>query len=152
MREKVPFRDTSVMNGTFQESNSDLRRTLCFVELDTSDTSADSMQQVLTEGEDRNLYRLRSWMVARGEARALLIPAAPLKEIADTLWNPVAPPAATRWIAGQRKCAALTREIETAPVEFGLANLARRMAVFQARFRISLRFTPNVRRLFPYLL
>src|SRR5579863_913901 len=90
--------------------------------LDEGADSADSMQQALAEGENRNLYRLQSWMVARGEARALLIPAAPLEEIADTLWNPVAPPVATQWIAGQRKCAAVTRAIETAPVEFGLAS------------------------------
>jgi hypothetical protein len=90
--------------------------------LDADDRSADSLQRILTEGEDRNLYRLRSWMVARGEARALLVPAASLEEIADALWKPVAPPFATRWIAGQRRCAALTREIETAPVQFGLAS------------------------------
>jgi hypothetical protein len=83
---------------------------------------ADSMQRAITGGEDRNLYRLRSWMVAKGEARALIIPEASLEEIADALWAPVASPIATRWIAGQRKCAALTREIETAPVEFGLAS------------------------------
>jgi len=84
--------------------------------------TADSMQRAITEGEDRNLYRLRSWMVAKGEVRALIVPEAPLEEIADALWAPVAPPIATRWVAGQRKCAALTREIETAPVEFGLAS------------------------------
>jgi len=83
---------------------------------------ADSMRRAITEGEDRNLYRLRSWMVARGEARALIVPEAPLEEIAEALWAPVAPPTASRWVAGQRKCAALTREIETAPVEFGLAS------------------------------
>jgi hypothetical protein len=90
--------------------------------LDPGCEAPGSVQQALTGGEDRNLYRLRSWMVARGEARALLVPAAPLEEIADALWNPVAPPVSTRWIAGQRKCAALTREIETAPVELGLAS------------------------------
>lgn len=83
---------------------------------------ADAMRQTLAEGEVRNLYRLRSWMVARGEARALLVPAAPLEEIADALWKPLAPPVSTRWIEGRHKCAAITREIETAPVEFGLAS------------------------------
>ena len=80
------------------------------------------MQRVLTQGAERNLYRLRSWMVARGEARALLIPEAPLEDVADSLFSPVAAPVATRWIAGQMKCAAVTRAIETAPVEFGLAR------------------------------
>jgi hypothetical protein len=89
--------------------------------LEAGEVPADSMRQVLTDGQDRSLYRLRSWMVARGEARALLIPAAPLEEIADALWKPVPQPVASRWIAGQRECAAITREIETAPVEFGLA-------------------------------
>jgi len=90
--------------------------------LEANDDAAASMRHAITEGESRNLYRLRSWMVAKGEARALIVPEAPLEEIADALWAPVAPPTATRWIAGQRKCAALTREIETAPVEFGLAS------------------------------
>lgn len=90
--------------------------------LEAGDDLADSMRRAITEGEDRNLYRLCSWMVAGGEARALIVPEAPLEEIADALWVPVAPPIATRWVAGQRKCAALTREIETAPVEFGLAS------------------------------
>jgi len=83
---------------------------------------ANSMRLVIIEGENRNLYRLRSWMVAKGEARALIAPEAPLEEIAAALWAPVAAPIATRWVAGQRRCAALTREIETAPVEFGLAT------------------------------
>jgi hypothetical protein len=90
--------------------------------LDAGEDTANSLQQALTGGQDRNLFRLRSWMVARGEAGALLVPVAPLQEIADALWNPVVPPVSTRWIAGQRKCAALTREIETAPVELGLAS------------------------------
>ena len=90
--------------------------------LDPGADATDSLRQALTGGEDRNLYRLRSWMVARGEARALLVPAAPLEEIADALWRPVAPPVSTRWIAGQRKCAELTREIERAPVALGLAS------------------------------
>jgi hypothetical protein len=90
--------------------------------LEADANSAGSMQQMLTGGEDRNLYRLRSWMVARGDARALLTPSAPLEEIADALWTPIAPPVSTRWIAGQRRCAAVTREIERAPVQLGLAR------------------------------
>ncbi len=84
--------------------------------------SAWSIRRILTGGEDRNLYRLRSWMVARGEARALLTPSVPLEEIADALWAPIASPVSTRWIAGQRKCAAVTREIERTPVQLGLAS------------------------------
>jgi hypothetical protein len=84
--------------------------------------SSGSLRQMLTGGEDRNLYRLRSWMVARGEARALLVPSVPLEEIADALWAPLAQPVSTRWIAGQRKCASVTREIERTPVQLGLAS------------------------------
>jgi hypothetical protein len=90
--------------------------------LEEDAVSAGSMGQMLTGGENRNLYRLRSWMVARGEARALLVPSAPLEEIADALWIAGAPPVSSRWIAGQRKCAAMTREIETTPVQLGLAR------------------------------
>lgn len=90
--------------------------------LEADSDSAGSIQQMLTVGEDRNLYRLRSWMVARGEARALLTPSVPLEEIASALWAPIASPVSTRWIAGQRKCAALTREIERTPVQLGLAT------------------------------
>jgi hypothetical protein len=90
--------------------------------LEAGDGSADSMREKLADGEDRKLYRLRSWMVARGEARVLLVPAAPLEEIAEALWMTLTPPVATRWIEGQRKCAAITRDIETAPVELGLAS------------------------------
>jgi hypothetical protein len=61
-------------------------------------------------------------MVAKGEARALLVPAAPLEDIADALFSPVASQLSTRWIEGQRKCAAVTREIETTPVQLGLAT------------------------------
>jgi hypothetical protein len=90
--------------------------------LEADADSEGSIQRMLTGGEDRNLYRLRSWMVARGEARALLIPSVPLEEIAEALWAPIAPPVSTRWIAGQRKCAAVTREIERTPVQLGLAT------------------------------
>jgi hypothetical protein len=82
----------------------------------------ESVQELLTSGEDRKLYRLRSWMVARGQARALLVPEAPLEEITDALWKPIAPPVSTRWVAGQRQCAVITRKIETKPVELGLAS------------------------------
>lgn len=90
--------------------------------LDADSGGTASAHRLLRGGEERNLYRLRSWMVAKGEARALLIPAAPLEEIADALFRPFAEPFSTKWIAGQRKCAAVTREIETMPVQMGLAS------------------------------
>jgi hypothetical protein len=90
--------------------------------LETDNDSANSLQQKLARGETRNLYQLRSWMAAKGEARALLVPEAPLEEIADALWSPMSRPLATRWIRGMGKCAAMTREIETVPVAMGLAS------------------------------
>jgi len=88
--------------------------------LDSEADAAGVVRQVLAEGEDRRLFRLRSWMVARGEARALLVPAVSLEEIADALWKPL--PASTRWIEGATECAAVTREIERQPVRMGLAK------------------------------
>jgi hypothetical protein len=84
--------------------------------------SADSLQQLLTVGQSRNLYRLRCWMAACGEARALIVPHAPLEDIASALFTTAAEPLSTRWIRGISKCAAMTREIETVPVQMGLAN------------------------------
>jgi hypothetical protein len=90
--------------------------------MDPGGVGARPAQDLLAEGVSRHLYRLRSWMVARGEARALLVPAAPLEEIAGALFTSVEAPVTTRWISGERQCAAVTREIETAPVQLGLAN------------------------------
>ncbi len=81
-----------------------------------------ALQRLLTRGAERRLYRLLSWMVAQGEARALLVPAAPLDEIAGALSAPFASTVATRWVEGKNNCAAVKREIERAPVELGLTS------------------------------
>jgi hypothetical protein len=88
----------------------------------SNEAEASSLQGLLASGADRKLYRLRSWMVAKGEVRALLVPDAPLEEIAEALFSPIATQLSTRWVAGQRSCAAVTREIENAPVTLGLAK------------------------------
>jgi hypothetical protein len=76
----------------------------------------------LRRGEDKNLYRLRSWVIAGGEARALLAPAAPLERIAEAIWQRPADAILTEWIESADACAQLAREIETAPVSMGLAK------------------------------
>jgi hypothetical protein len=59
--------------------------------------------QIIADGADRNLYRLRSWMVAKNgdkqEARALLVPAAPLEDIAQALFQDSAEPLRASWVA-----------------------------------------------------
>jgi hypothetical protein len=90
--------------------------------LEADADSAFSLQQLLTLGQSQKLYRLRSWMAAKGEARALLVPQAPLDDIADALFTPATEPLSTRWIRGIGQCAAVTREIETTPVLMGLAS------------------------------
>ena len=84
--------------------------------------SAEALQQVLSVGEGRRLYRLRSWIATRGEARALLIPEAPLEEIAEALRSPGSETISFRWIYGPTRCAAAAWEIETTPVRLGLAG------------------------------
>jgi type II secretory pathway component PulK len=76
----------------------------------------------LRRGEDRNLYRLRSWVIAGGEARALLDPAAPLERIAEAIWEHPANAIVAQWIASADVITRLAREIETAPVSMGLAK------------------------------
>jgi hypothetical protein len=82
------------------------------------DRSATRVWNLLSRGHDRNLFRLRSRVIVNGELRALIAPAAPLDRIAAALGGL----AATRWIDGERACAALAREIESAPVRLGLAQ------------------------------
>ena len=84
--------------------------------------SARRVSNQLLRGEERNLYRLRSWMIARGEARALLAPAAPIEEITQAIWDSPQHSLATRWIESPDDCVRLAREIETAPVAMGLAK------------------------------
>jgi hypothetical protein len=90
--------------------------------LDTADAaSAQRAQYLLAKGEQRNLYCLRSWVVAAGEVRALLSPAASLELITETIWSGKVEPLESRWVPGKRACAVLAREIETVPVGLGLA-------------------------------
>ena len=83
--------------------------------------SAGRMQDLLTRGERQKLYRLISWVVVDGEVRALLEPAAPLEQIAAVVWKGSTKQVASRWIASESACAAVTREIEISPVALGLA-------------------------------
>jgi len=90
--------------------------------LDPADAaSARRAQRLLALGEQRNLYCLRSWVVARGEVRALLSPAASLKQISGLIGGDRVEPLESRWVPGKRACALLAREIETVPVGLGLA-------------------------------
>jgi hypothetical protein len=90
--------------------------------LNTADAaSAEIVQERLARGEDRKLYRLWSWVVANGEARALLKPDAPLEQIAAAIWENEALPSLSRWVEGRHACAQVAREIETVPVTLGLA-------------------------------
>lgn len=84
--------------------------------------SAGVAKNRLASGEGRHLYRLRSWVIVNGEARALLAPAAPLEQIAGALSDDAGQLLASRWVAGQRACAELAREIERSPVALGLAE------------------------------
>jgi hypothetical protein len=91
--------------------------------LDTADAAAASrMQDRLEKGHNRKLYRLRSWVIVNGEARALLAPEAPLEEITEAIWPRDTQPLLSRWIAGRRACAETARQIEQAPVALGLAR------------------------------
>ena len=69
-----------------------------------------------------HLYRLRSWVVVNGEIRALVAPAAPVEEIAQAARHEHCETVSARWIITERACTDLVREIETAPVNLGLAS------------------------------
>lgn len=88
---------------------------------DPDKSGATKVRRRLNSGENRHLYRLRSWVVVGGEVRALLSPAATLERIADAVWCENSEPLATRWIQ-PRDCARIAREIETSPVSLGLAE------------------------------
>ena len=94
-----------------------------------NDTDADSVNATtarLAKGQKQRLYRLFSWVVADGQAQALLAPAAPLEEITAALWNVVPSDdhgsLKARWIAGSVDRAELARQIESVPVTLGLAR------------------------------
>jgi hypothetical protein len=66
----------------------------------------------LVGGEGQHLYQLRAWAIANGQASALLVPEAPLEQIAEAIWASDTQPMLTRWVASRRACSAATREIE----------------------------------------
>jgi hypothetical protein len=76
----------------------------------------------LQRGEEQKLYRLRSWAIAGGEARALLAPAAPIEQIAEAIYGRPSNAILTRWIANVDLITRLAREIEMTPVSMGLAK------------------------------
>ena len=81
--------------------------------------SALATRRRLVDGERQSLYRLRSWVIVRNEAHALLTPVGTLDEIVNELWRGSARPLQTRWVK-QQSCARLSREIEREPVRLGL--------------------------------
>lgn len=74
----------------------------------------------LNSGESRQLYRIRSWVIVRGEVQALLSPAVSLDRIASSIWGQNSAPTSTRWVR-RSECPKLVREMETIPVTLGLA-------------------------------
>jgi hypothetical protein len=90
--------------------------------LDAADAgSAMRAQELLAQGERLKLYRLQSWVVAQGEVKALLAPAASLEQITGIIWTDHVQPLSSRWIPGKRACAEMARRIESVPVGLGLA-------------------------------
>jgi 4'-phosphopantetheinyl transferase EntD len=79
-------------------------------------------RKLLNHGQKLHLYRLHSWVAVNGEIRALVAPAAPVEEIAAAARKERCETVSTRWVATERACTNLVREIETAPVHLGLAS------------------------------
>ncbi len=88
----------------------------------TPEHSTARARKLLNQGEKLHLYRLHSWVAVNGEIRALVAPAASVEEIAAAARKERCETVSTRWIATERACANLVREIETAPVHLGLAS------------------------------
>jgi hypothetical protein len=84
--------------------------------------SAARARKLLNHGQKLNLFRLHSWVAINGEIRALVAPAAPVEEIAAAARKERCEAVSTRWVATERACTNLVREIETAPVHLGLAS------------------------------
>jgi hypothetical protein len=78
----------------------------------TDSASVENTKDRLVEGEGQHLYQLRAWAIANGQARALLVPEAPLEQIAEAIWATGTQPMLTRWVVSCRACSAVTREIE----------------------------------------
>src|ERR1700704_90305 len=72
---------------------------------------AGDTRALLARGEGDHLYRLRSWVIVNGEERALLAPEVSLHRIANAIWNDADQPIQSRWVASERACAAVAREI-----------------------------------------
>jgi hypothetical protein len=71
----------------------------------------------LVGGEGQHLYQLRAWAIANGQVSALLVPEAPLEQIAQAIWAEGTRPLLTRWVASRHACLAVTREIEASRAE-----------------------------------
>ncbi len=84
--------------------------------------SAARAWKLLHQGQKLRLYRLHSWVAINGEIRALVAPAAPVEEIAAAARKERCETVSTRWVVTERACTSLVREIETAPVNLGLAS------------------------------
>jgi hypothetical protein len=86
------------------------------------DDAAGEVREALEKGESRKLFRLRSWVVVGCEAQALVTPGASLDQITEAIWVGDSVPTASRWVRRGADCAELTRQMETAPVQEGLAR------------------------------
>jgi hypothetical protein len=84
--------------------------------------SATQAQNLLNRGQEKCLFQVRSYVAANREVRVLLNPAAPVEEIARAARKQRYETVTTRWIASERTCTSLIREIETVPVNLGLAS------------------------------
>jgi len=71
----------------------------------------------LVGGESQRLYRLQVWAIANGQVSALLVPEAPLEQIAEAIWPEGTQPLLTRWVASRQACLAVAREIEASRAE-----------------------------------
>lgn len=82
--------------------------------------TAQRIRRKLNSGETRNLFRIRSWVIVRGEVQALLSPAVSLDRIAASIWGDDTAPTSSRWVR-RNECAKIVRDMETTPVTLGLA-------------------------------
>lgn len=89
--------------------------------LQTNDrAAAQRIRRKLNSGETRRLFRIRSWVIVRGEVQALLSPAVSLDHIASSIWGDDTAPTSSRWVR-RNECAKIVRDMETIPVILGLA-------------------------------
>lgn len=95
---------------------------VCWLMAGSGKREANATRRRLTEGEARDLYRLRCWVIVNGEVRALLSPVAPLDAVVGNLWRGAIQPMRASWVPGPVACARLRREIEQLPVALGLTR------------------------------